>query len=258
MSSEDEEDPLEVLKKCIEESKDKIVIGVEEKEEGVVVVGEKEHTLNSHNGLKDEEEEEEVIPEKKKAKLEATIILLNGPYIDPMDTILFEGSYKDTIDSLLHDKNLDTTQLRDGISLFIKRLVRRHKMDFGEDGKNLELSLDLEILISLLSNPLNQNGGLKEDLFMNIFNICHYLTLREYLKANDIYLKIAIGNMPWPLGVTAYGIHSRVADAKISVDNQTGHILNDPQSKRWIKALKRLITYTQSVYPPYSISKRMG
>uniref|UniRef100_Q99633-2 Isoform 2 of Pre-mRNA-splicing factor 18 n=1 Tax=Homo sapiens TaxID=9606 RepID=Q99633-2 len=26
--------------------------------------------------------------------------------------------------------------------------------------------------------------------------------LREYVKANDAYLQMAIGNAPWPIGVT--------------------------------------------------------
>lgn len=28
---------------------------------------------------------------------------------------------------------------------------------------------------------------------------------RNYLHANDIYLKLAIGNSPWPIGVTQVG-----------------------------------------------------
>ncbi len=29
---------------------------------------------------------------------------------------------------------------------------------------------------------------------------------RNYLHANDIYLKLAIGNSPWPIGVTQVGM----------------------------------------------------
>lgn len=32
---------------------------------------------------------------------------------------------------------------------------------------------------------------------------------RNYLFANDIYLRLAIGNAPWPIGVTSVGIHER-------------------------------------------------
>lgn len=269
MSSEDEEDPLAILKKCIEERKEEAVLNNDGGCDGTGSAdisggddggGGVDNFENKEQQREEKDEEEET--SKKRTKREATLVLLNGPYVDPMETVLFEGCYKDVIDSLLHDKDLDTTSLRDGVSLFIKRLLRKHRMensgDDGEGEKSLELSLDLEILISLLLQPLNQAGGLKKDLFMMVFDICHHLMEREYLKANDVYLKIAIGNMAWPIGVTAYGIHSRVADAKISVDRQTGHILTDPQSKRWVKGLKRLMTYTQLKYPPTSASKRMG
>ena len=38
---------------------------------------------------------------------------------------------------------------------------------------------------------------------------------RNYLHANDIYLRLAIGNSPWPIGVTSVGIHERSAREKV-------------------------------------------
>lgn len=32
--------------------------------------------------------------------------------------------------------------------------------------------------------------------------ICQAISARNYLQANDIYLALAIGNSPWPIGVT--------------------------------------------------------
>ena len=43
-----------------------------------------------------------------------------------------------------------------------------------------------------------------------------YMQEREYLKANDSYLRLSIGNAPWPIGVTMVGIHERSAREKIS------------------------------------------
>lgn len=32
---------------------------------------------------------------------------------------------------------------------------------------------------------------------------------RNYREAGDIYVRVAIGNAPWPIGVTMVGIHER-------------------------------------------------
>lgn len=38
---------------------------------------------------------------------------------------------------------------------------------------------------------------------------------REFVLANDIYMQLAIGNAPWPVGVSNSGIHERSADDKL-------------------------------------------
>ena len=39
------------------------------------------------------------------------------------------------------------------------------------------------------------------------------------LQANDSYLQMAIGNAPWPIGVTMVGIHARTGREKIFAQN---------------------------------------
>jgi pre-mRNA-splicing factor 18 len=61
---------------------------------------------------------------------------------------------------------------------------------------------------------------------------------RNYLYANDIYLRLAIGNAPWPIGVTSVGIHERSAREKIShVMNASGqaHIMNDEATRKYLQ-----------------------
>lgn len=36
------------------------------------------------------------------------------------------------------------------------------------------------------------------------------------MRAHDKYLEMAIGNAPWPMGVTMVGIHERSGRSKIS------------------------------------------
>lgn len=39
---------------------------------------------------------------------------------------------------------------------------------------------------------------------------------RNYIKANEYFLEMAIGNAPWPIGATMVGIHARPGRERIS------------------------------------------
>ncbi len=73
---------------------------------------------------------------------------------------------------------------------------------------------------------------------------------REYVAANQVYLTLAIGNAPWPMGVTMVGIHERAGREKI-FSQHTGHVLNDENQRKYIQAMKRLMTYCQHKFPTY-------
>jgi pre-mRNA-splicing factor 18 len=86
--------------------------------------------------------------------------------------------------------------------------------------------------------------------------VVHHMQKRQYQRANDSYLRLSIGNAPWPIGVTMVGyvldsslhffralirphsIHERSAREKISAD-QVAHVLNDEVSRKYIQSLKR-------------------
>lgn len=53
------------------------------------------------------------------------------------------------------------------------------------------------------------------DVVAAVSEISDLLDNREYLRANDVYLRLAIGNAPWPMGVTAVGIHERSGREKL-------------------------------------------
>jgi len=74
---------------------------------------------------------------------------------------------------------------------------------------------------------------------------------RNYLHAYKIYMGVAIGNSPWPIGVTQVGLHERASREKISYKYAHGkaHIMNDEASRKFIQALKRIMTFCQRRYP---------
>lgn len=71
---------------------------------------------------------------------------------------------------------------------------------------------------------------------------------RDYLAAMDHYIKLAIGNAPWPIGVTMVGIHERSAREKIYT-NSVAHIMNDETTRKYLQSVKRLMTFCQRRYP---------
>jgi len=56
------------------------------------------------------------------------------------------------------------------------------------------------------------------------------------------------------MGVTMVGIHERTGRSKIS-SSQIAHILNDETQRKYIQAIKRLITVSQKSYPSIDRSK---
>lgn len=102
-----------------------------------------------------------------------------------------------------------------------------------------------------------RSRSLAPDVLAKIAEIVHYMQKRQYQKANDAYLRLSIGNAPWPIGVTMVGIHERSAREKISTD-LVAHVLNDEVSRKYIQSLKRLLTFSQTKYPPDDPSQLMG
>lgn len=64
--------------------------------------------------------------------------------------------------------------------------------------------------------------------------IVQCMVQREYINANDAYLRMAIGNAAWPIGVTNVGIHSRTGREKIFSQN-IAHVLNDETQRKYIQ-----------------------
>ncbi|CAD6591557.1 MAG: mRNA splicing protein prp18 [Tremellales sp. Tagirdzhanova-0007] len=95
------------------------------------------------------------------------------------------------------------------------------------------------------------------DVIRHLAEIVHHMQVRSYQRANDAYLRLSIGNAAWPIGVTSVGIHERSAREKIGQDN-IAHVLNDEVSRKYIQAVKRLLTFSQIIRPPADVSQLMG
>lgn len=91
-------------------------------------------------------------------------------------------------------------------------------------------------------------GTIADDILRHLTLIIKCMLERNYVKASDAYLQMAIGNAPWPIGVTMVGIHARTGREKIFAQN-IAHVLNDETQRKYIQGLKRLMTQCQKMFP---------
>ncbi|KAL0732267.1 hypothetical protein Bca4012_008476 [Brassica carinata] len=95
---------------------------------------------------------------------------------------------------------------------------------------------------------LCRKKGLPSDIRRALMVMVNHCIKRDYLAAMDHYIKLAIGNAPWPIGVTMVGIHERSAREKIHT-NSVAHIMNDETTRKYLQSVKRLMTFCQRRYP---------
>jgi pre-mRNA-splicing factor 18 len=89
-----------------------------------------------------------------------------------------------------------------------------------------------------------RNKKLDPDILARVTEMASFVQQREYQQANNQYLTMSIGNVPWPIGVTMVGIHERSGREKIFA-SKVAHVLNDEATRKWIQSLKRLMTWAQ-------------
>ena len=66
----------------------------------------------------------------------------------------------------------------------------------------------------------------------------------DFKTANDHYLQGAIGNAPWPIGLTMVGIHERSGREKIGT-GKIAHVMNNELQRKYFTSVKRLISFAQ-------------
>jgi pre-mRNA-splicing factor 18 len=81
-----------------------------------------------------------------------------------------------------------------------------------------------------------------------LFEVMIFTIDRDYIRAHNKYIELAIGNSAWPMGVTMVGIHERKSRSKIS-KKQVAHILNDDYTKKYLQSVKRIMSLVQRKFP---------
>lgn len=143
------------------------------------------------------------------------------------------------------------------IVVYLRHLQHLWARDLNERDHNLKGSLQGKLETARFHQTIEyvkplfrslRNKKLDEEILDCLNEIISAMLEKDYVKANDHYLQMAIGNAPWPIGVTMVGIHARTGREKI-FSRHVAHVLNDETQRKYIQGLKRLMTYAQKAYP---------
>ncbi|XP_057460304.1 uncharacterized protein LOC130750850 [Actinidia eriantha] len=163
-----------------------------------------------------------------------------------------------------HDKDLKRMKANfedlcdeDKILVFFKRLLNEWKQELDEMSEAEKRTAKGKSIVATFKqcarylNPLFKfcrKKVLPDDIRQALLLMVNCCMKRDYLAAMDRYIKLAIGNAPWPIGVTMVGIHERSAREKIYT-NSVAHIMNDETTRKYLQSIKRLMTFCQRRYP---------
>ena len=104
---------------------------------------------------------------------------------------------------------------------------------------------------------LCKKGGLPDDIAKFLYDMVCSCENGNFRGAHEVYMKAAIVNAAWPIGVTQVGIHERSAREKLS-EGKVAHVMNDEQKRKYFTAARRLMTYAQDKFPDLAPSLKMG
>ena len=77
-----------------------------------------------------------------------------------------------------------------------------------------------------------------------------------YQKLNFRYIRGAIGNAAWPIGLTMVGIHERSGRERIST-SKVAHMMNNELERKYFTSVKRLMTFAQNKRTDVAPSMKM-
>merc|ERR1712151_916281 len=106
---------------------------------------------------------------------------------------------------------------------------------------------------------------MEEWLLDKIHSIVKMADEREYRNASEAYLDLSIGRAAWPVGIgcggsmlmeDAIGLHDRFN--RMAQVKDTAYALNDEVARKYVQALKRLMSMAQKFWPPEDPSKMAG
>lgn len=143
------------------------------------------------------------------------------------------------------------------VTYFLKRILSEWKLQLerrsAADKSSIQGRNDTTVhqqTVEYLSPYMRlvKQRSVDADILLHTTSIASACLSGDYKSASESYLKMAIGNAAWPMGVTMVGIHERSGREKIETD-KVAHVLNDETQRKYIQSIKRIMTYAESHYP---------
>ena len=89
-----------------------------------------------------------------------------------------------------------------------------------------------------------KNQEVPADILFKLHEMVISCEKGDFRAANDTYIKTAIGNSAWPIGLTMVGIHERSGRERIS-EYKVAHMMSNEMERKYLTSVKRLITFAQ-------------
>lgn len=115
-----------------------------------------------------------------------------------------------------------------------------------EEGYKPHLILETKQALFPLLLKLRR-AELPMDLLTSLASILYHVQQSEYIQATESYMRLSIGNVAWPIGVTSVGIHARSAHERIQGNDKIANVMMDEPTRLWITSTKRLITFKEAL-----------
>lgn len=138
---------------------------------------------------------------------------------------------------------------------FFKGMLQRWEKDLASRPDHVKRTAQGKIAVKTMKQckdyirplfKLCKQRQVPPDILPNLVDIVKFCRQGEFVQANDAYIKLAIGNAAWPIGVTMVGIHERTGREKIN-SNKQAHVMNNESQRKYLTSVKRLMSYAQSI-----------
>merc|ERR1719345_595311 len=93
-----------------------------------------------------------------------------------------------------------------------------------------------------------RDGSINPSIVSSLGYIADACISKDYKEAKEAYMRLAIGNSAWPIGVTTVTFHDRPNRHLIGEEN-VAHILNDETTRKYVQMVKRLVSYSEKRWP---------
>jgi pre-mRNA-splicing factor 18 len=95
------------------------------------------------------------------------------------------------------------------------------------------------------------------DILEKLFDMVKFCEMGNFRVAHDHYYLAAIGNAAWPIGLTMVGIHERSGREKINT-GKVAHVMNNELQRKYLTAVKRLMSFAQVKRPDVPPSMKVN